>query len=569
MQRLRTAAFAVLAIAYSRASAASVESAPASLLEWGPCPEYPEAGLSCTYFGIPLDYHNTSAGNGYILVVKSTATSGESKGTVFLNPGGPGVSGLDSLATDGPAIIEQTGGAYDIVSCVPRGVGPYTYPGSVYCLSDEEYDSFWNGSIEATGVRWLHDFTNQTDLDRFYDQVPLIEQQYRAFGERCLQGPNATTLQYVGTAATVRDMVALADAIQGPDTPIRYWGLSYGTIVGAWFMNSRVGAVILDGVEDATSVATKQSYLLWRTQVSSAEDSYNAFANACALAGPEECALVRSANATGADVVNYISKAIEVLKSSQSSKAPHRSPYTTHPAAIYGNLYKTHQWATLANETLPALLSLIFGSDSDGSSAVVKHGPLTRVTPHANNRPRRPAQRDAATYSAAHSYTEPAVVCADSVDADPALSMKDVFDEVVAVTRDVSHSFGAFFPVPWERCMYWPVRAVERYQGPFNTTLANRILVIGNSYDNATPFLEARRMAEVLGDQAALVRQNGFGHTSIYQASACTRKVIQDYLADGTLPSAKLTVCEIDDSVQIFPGVKSTSVGVKNSGFKA
>ena len=87
-------------------------------------------------------------------------------------------------------------------------------PGDVFCLSDEESTSFWNGSVEVTGVNWLGNFTNQTDLDNFYSQAPVIDAQYRAFGERCLQGPNATTLQYVGTAATVSDMVALADAIQ-------------------------------------------------------------------------------------------------------------------------------------------------------------------------------------------------------------------------------------------------------------------------------------------------------------------------------------------------------------------
>ena len=75
-------------------------------------------------------------------------------------------------------------------------------------------------------------------IDNFYAQAPIIDTQYRAFGERCLQGPNGTTLQYIGTAATVRDMVALADALQGPGTPIHYWGFSYGTIVGTYFAES-------------------------------------------------------------------------------------------------------------------------------------------------------------------------------------------------------------------------------------------------------------------------------------------------------------------------------------------
>ena len=40
---------------------------------------------------------------------------------------------------------------------------------------------------------------------------------------------------------------------------------------------------------------------------------------------------------------------------------------------------------------------------------------------------------------------------------------------------------GALFPVPWQRCSYWPVRAPERFQGPFNGTFANKVLLIGNA----------------------------------------------------------------------------------------
>ena len=44
-----------------------------------------------------------------------------------------------------------------------------------------------------------------------------------------------------------------------------------------------------------------------------------------------------------------------------------------------------------------------------------------------------------ATYTQ-HSYTEPAVVCADSVDADPSLTIEDIFHEILDVTRNVSRS---------------------------------------------------------------------------------------------------------------------------------
>ena len=113
-----------------------------------------------------------------------------------------------------------------------------TSPGNVYCLSDQEFDTFWSGTIEATGINQLGDFTNQTDLAALQSQAPIMDAKYREFAQRCLQGPNGTALQYVGTVATVRDLVSLADAIVGPGSEINYWGLSYGTYVGMIFANS-------------------------------------------------------------------------------------------------------------------------------------------------------------------------------------------------------------------------------------------------------------------------------------------------------------------------------------------
>ncbi|TBU61574.1 alpha/beta-hydrolase [Dichomitus squalens] len=533
------AAVAVFAFANSVLTAQAQTS---RLSKWAPCPQF--ADLSCAYFDVPLDYHNTSAGNGQLLVVKAPAT-GERKGTIFLNPGGPGVSGLTSLSTDAEALMNRTGGAYDFVSWDPRGVGPYTYPGNVYCIPDDEYASFWNGTIESTGIHQIGNFTNQTDIQALYSQAPVLDQKWKELGDRCLSGPNATTLGYIGTAATVRDLVGLADAIVGPNSPINYWGLSYGTLVGAWFINmfpNRVGHVILDGVLDATRVATTQSYKLWRDQIGSAEDAYTAFTNACALAGPDNCKLATSANGTGQDVVDYVNQAIML-----AHDHPVANQLLILRATMYSSLYQPQQWADYGNDYLPQTIATIQNATAGGNTTA-----LTR-------------REQVFTQN---SYTEPAVVCADSVDADPSVNTTVIFDDIVDIVRTVSPSFGAVGPVPWQRCSYWPVRAPERYQGPFNRTLANKVLLIGNAYDNATPFAEAAHLAAVLGDQAALVKQNGFGHTSIYQSSACVTDIITAYLNDGTLPSGTSsdpTVCAIDSSVELFSGVESVDVIVNGT----
>jgi hypothetical protein len=79
----------------------------------------------------------------------------------------------------------------------------------------------------------------------------------------------------------------------------------------------------------------------------------------------------------------------------------------------------------------------------------------------------------------------------------------------------VSVLVGPIFPQPPHQCHVWPYRAKERYSGPFNKTLKNPILVIGNTYDPATPFKYAKAVADMLGDSATLVQQNGYGVSNL------------------------------------------------------
>ena len=111
-------------LARASLSRAESESPP---IQWGPCDPsvVSNPSLSCGFFDIPLDYHDPSAGQGKLAVIKANAT-GQRRGTVFFNPGGPGGSGLDSLDVDADVLVNLTGGVYDVVSWDPRGVGSLT-----------------------------------------------------------------------------------------------------------------------------------------------------------------------------------------------------------------------------------------------------------------------------------------------------------------------------------------------------------------------------------------------------------------------------------------------------------
>lgn len=94
--------------------------------------------------------------------------------------------------------------------------------------------------MELNGIEMTGNFTDQADIDRLMSQAPLTQTKYEELGQRCMNHSDGSILQYIGTAATVRDMVAMAHALDGPGGLINYWGQSYGTLLGAWFIGSEL-----------------------------------------------------------------------------------------------------------------------------------------------------------------------------------------------------------------------------------------------------------------------------------------------------------------------------------------
>jgi hypothetical protein len=103
-------------------------------------------------------------------------------------------------------------------------------------------------------------------------------------------------------------------------------------------------------------------------------------------------------------------------------------------------------------------------------------------------------------------YAFDAISCSDAQDAGN-VTTKDVFDYIVSTTHDVSpmcecdcqvllqYDFVTLVllsvgpigmpKVGRVRCHRWPVRAAERYAGPWNKKLSNRILTIGVWFSQA------------------------------------------------------------------------------------
>ncbi|CAE6474631.1 unnamed protein product [Rhizoctonia solani] len=527
--------------------------------QWEKCGS-DKAPRECSRFEVPLDWADHAAGKASLAVARYKATKQPKLGTVFVNPGGPGGSGI-SMILGGNAlkISEASGGQYDIVSWDPRGIGQ-TVPRADCFATGTEENLFWEGTIPRAGLEARGNFTDQVDIDAFYEQEDEVDVLLEELGKRCV-AYSPDTFQYIGSAAGVRDMIAMHDILEEPNKPIDFWGFSYGTVIGIYFVNmfpERVGRVVLDGVVDPERWANYPSYQKWAVKPESTDEAFNGFVTACAAAGPSGCAIATK-DSNPETVRKFVSDLIDSAYYYKRKVGPSAEIGSSDVRAlVYSGMYSPTGWPRLA-EQLVAVHEFL--SNTTSNSTHTKRS----LPPTLNNilaRQSTTTTSNATNNDPAPDYAFQGVTCADAVDVGNTTT-KDVFDFLVHITRTVSPMFGPQWGDGGLYCHRWPVRAVERYTGPWNKKLANPILVIGNEADPVTPYVVAKKVADALGDSAILIQQDDYGHTSLAMHSNCTISALQDYFLDNKLPSQDI-LCGTNQQLFPGPGVTKDSLSKLN-----
>lgn len=195
-------------------------------LHWVDC----EQGTQCTMIGVPVDYADPGRAALGLAVRRKPATKKPSLGTLFINPGGPGASGMELVSTFPTAGLE----AYDIVGWDPRGTGQSS---PIRCLSDADTDAY-----------------NQLDLspDDAAERAALLA-GVEEFNKGCWER-NGTLLEHVGTIDTVRDLDLLRRIFDQPK--LNFVGYSYGTQIGAYYAElfpEHTGRLVLDAAVNITT----------------------------------------------------------------------------------------------------------------------------------------------------------------------------------------------------------------------------------------------------------------------------------------------------------------------------
>ena len=351
-------------------------------------------------------------------------------------------------------------------------------------------------------------------------------------------------MPFVNTPSVARDMAAIIDALHAErEHHVAYWGFSYGTNLGAIFtalFPNKLSKIILDGIRSPFDA--REIYTWGYTSLASQNDVVEGYFAICELVGRERCPLADFAGLREGDrgakkavmdlMMRLYERPLPVVSGCGSSGADGLVTFYDYKEIFYGTLYAPRNWRRFADITM----DLVRG---DGSSFLSARQP------------------GPGGYGAAEAGT--AVLCTDAV---PATNYSLVeWKEYVRNMTALSFVAGDSRSLDTLPCRHWGAVPNERWEGDFEgVELRTQVLMVGNTWDPATPLASARRLAGKMGRNAMLLEQRSYGHCSVSAVSTCTYNVTLDYLLNGNLPEAG-KVCEVDDREygDYFPGSQKST----------
>jgi pimeloyl-ACP methyl ester carboxylesterase len=507
---------------------APATAAPKATTHWSAC--FRDFGpFQCAAVSVPLDYDKPNGSQISIAMVRLPAANPALRqGSLFINPGGPGGSGVDFAIAAAPFLFTQdVRDRFDIVGFDPRGIirssplrcfgtpkqwAPYFTP-FAFPMTDEEVD------------QWVA-------ADRYLDSA-------------CDRRGGAI-LDHMSTANVARDIDRLRQAVGDPK--LSYYGVSYGSMLGQTYANmfpNNFRALVIDGVLDPiawTTGAPGQQDLPFSTRLHSdigAQDTLDEFFRLCDAAGAD-CPLAAGAGAEAryAELAATL-RAGPILITDPSTGDVFEYNYSFLIADTLGAMYNSFSWpdfalflAFLESQASPVALGDALAAFRGTSSLARSSNELSRAGtgyivrrgfPHYPN------------------FIEgfPGVACSDS-------DNPDSYDAWVEAGAEADAAFGYFGRIwTWASsiCAEWPGADDDRYTGPFNTETQNPVLVVGAKWDPATRY-EGAVIAHDLLPNSALLTVDAWGHTSLF-TSACADAAIAAYLISVATP-APGTVCDQD-----------------------
>jgi pimeloyl-ACP methyl ester carboxylesterase len=455
-------------------------------IQWRDCGD-----ADCTTFEVPLDYQDPQ-GDRVELAMTKVRASGESIGSLFVNPGGPGGSAFEYAKAADYIVSDQVRESFDVVGVDPRGVGQSD---TIRCLTDEQIDA----QISADG-------SPDTELE---ESRLILDAGF--IGQACKNKDNPL-IAHMSTVEVAKDM-DIARALVG-DPVMNLLGKSYGTAIGTTYMSlfpDRVGRMVLDGV-----LPTYLSQLdLTQAQAQEFEVLLRYFVSDCLE--QTDCPLTGSIDQGVKQIQQFL-----VDLDSQPLMGDNQRELTQSLAtfAIVSYLY-------FPEFDFPDLRSGLNAAMTQGDPSTLLRLLDQRISRGPDGR-----------------YTD------NSTDAFYAVSCLDYpvtqnIDEV----RDFANQLAISAPTFGENlgwgvlaCKDWPYTAQQSTDIETNTSPP--VMLIGTENDPATPIQWAKEVAVKLGNAELIVWEGGYNHTAYREGSECVTDRVDAYLLEGTISPGTTTTCE-------------------------
>lgn len=464
---------------------------PGTPIQWGPCedrnPLIPiPSDAECGKLSVPVDYSKPDGDVAQLALIRFKAT-GDKIGSLVINPGGPGESGVESaasLVSTMPASVRER---FDLVGFDPRGVAGSTP--LVVCNSDAD-----NNRLRA-----------DPQVDYTAEGIAHINSETEAFVARCLAKSGKEMLANVGTASVVKDLDQLRAALG--DDKLTYLGFSYGTRIGGAYAEEfpqNVRALVLDGAIDPNADPIEEDL----RQTAAFQKAFDDYAADCAKTTPD-CPL----GPDPAKATDVYKSMVDPLVDQPAKTADPRG--LAYSDAIIGTilpLYSPSIWPRLTE----GLMQL---KQNQGDM-------LLRLSDLYMHRDPTTGHYDNAT------DVRVAVNCVDS----PAITDQAKLVEKDRRSRELAPfmSYGEFTGLaPRDTCSYWPVPPTTE---PHEISVKGLppTLVISTTNDPATPYQAGVDLAKQLG--GTLVTFEGTQHTVAFQGNTCIDDIVANYLIDVKVP---------------------------------
>ncbi|KAI9829951.1 MAG: hypothetical protein M1819_005923 [Sarea resinae] len=588
---------------------------PTKHLVYHPC----ESDFECARLEVPLDWNRTDGKGASValaitrLPAKVPVTDPRYGGVILQNPGGPGGSGISMMwrvAKDIQTIVdseipvdsngslsdERSAKYFDILSWDPRGVNNTTP--SLSCFPDSYSRSIWQHQVEADGVLGSSESSfvvsyarakanaegcskiaaGEESIGRFMSTPPVIADMVEIIerhGEWRERQANKWLSSPKGILATTgkpssspysREQVIERTRWREGEEQLQYWGLSYGTVIGATFATlqpHRVGTAVLDGAVDTDDYYEGG----WTTNLHDSDEMFHKFYEHCFNGGPDECPFYHSGGP----------KAIEatlesILASLKSQPLPVPASATRGPEIITYSDLKRLIFQTVYSplKRFPILAQVLADLVHENTTSVADLKYKSRSPPYPSRNCRDALPYDPSCMIPGENSEEAStgILCADGAHAD--LVSPGAFKAYWQMLQKQSKTLGDSWAALRLFCSGWTAEPKWRFKGTTGADTANPILYIGNTRDPVTPlrktdglFLRSAHKMASRFNSSIVLTQDSEGHCSISSPSLCSAKAIRAYFQTSVLPAPD-TVCAVE-ALPFMPSSSSSSFGPGNN----